>query len=90
MSADSTLSSSFTTLLEKILWYFCAFKDLSFHLPSQPMSFQKDEKVTNDNHCNTYVFLNNNEKNVTGVIKQQTEENPLEKWKSDSFMRKNI
>ena len=54
------------------------------------MSFQKDEKVTNDNHCNTYVFLNNNEKNLTGVIKQQTEENPLEKWKSDSFMRKNI
>lgn len=28
-------------------------------------------------------------KNVTGIIEQKTVEN-LEKWKSDSFMKKNI
>lgn len=36
-----------------------------------------------------YAILNNDEEHITGVIEQQTGEN-LEKWKSDSFMRKNI
>lgn len=37
-----------------------------------------------------YAILNNDEEHITGVIEQQTGENLLEKWKSDSFMRKNI
>lgn len=40
------------------------------------MSFQRDEKVMNDNLLNIYAILNNNEENLTGVIEQQTGENP--------------
>lgn len=39
------------------------------------MSFQRDEKVMNDNLFNIYAILNNNEENLTGVIEQQTGEN---------------
>lgn len=42
----------------------------------------------NDDFSNTYAILNNNEETLTDVIEQQTRKIPLEKWKSDSFMRK--
>lgn len=44
----------------------------------------------NDNLSNTYAIFHNNEENLTGAIEQQTGKNPLKKWKSDDFMRKNI
>ncbi|KAB0401988.1 hypothetical protein E2I00_007835, partial [Balaenoptera physalus] len=50
--------------------------DVSFHLPRQAMSLQRDEKVMNNNLFNIYAILNNNEENLTGVIEQQTGENP--------------
>ncbi|KAF5927586.1 hypothetical protein HPG69_016226 [Diceros bicornis minor] len=53
--------------------------NVSFHLPRGPTSFQKDEKVMNDNLSNMYTILNNNEENLTGVIEQQTgEKSPRE------------
>lgn len=63
----------------KICNTFCAFKGLSFYLPSQPMFSQKVKKYWMTISL-IYAILNNLEENLTSVIKQQTGEKfPREK-----------
>lgn len=54
------------------------------------MFFQNGEKLMNGNFFIMHAILKNNEVNLTCVIEEQIGENPPEKWKSDSTMRKNI